>query len=153
MGTTLTWFNPPPPPPPRIFTFGVIWRTKCMKTTPRQSVTWRCNYSHDQSNSCIEECVCVFEWLTFHFAHCLQVCLQHQRSHLEHILERTWKSDYLTYKLEPLLNDLAQTDVNMYQIWSNLLKTCRSYLHFYGCHFFGITQYLIVLPILLLYTV
>ena len=28
-------------PPPPIFTFGVIWRTECTKTTPRQSVTWR----------------------------------------------------------------------------------------------------------------
>ena len=37
------------------------------------------------------------------------------------------KSDCLTYKLEALWNDHAQTDVNVHQIWSNSLETCRSY--------------------------
>ena len=53
--------------------------------------------------------------VTDNFVHHLQVCLQCQRGHLEHILERK-KSDYLTYKLEALWNDHAQTEVNVHQL-------------------------------------
>ena len=53
---------------------------------------------------------------TDNFVHHLQVCLQCQGGHLEHILERTYKSDYLTYKLEALWNDHAQTEVNVHQL-------------------------------------
>ena len=56
-----------------------------------------------------------------------RVCLQRQEGYLEHILEITEKSDYLTYKLEALWNDQAQIEVNVHQMRSNLLKTCRSY--------------------------
>ena len=50
------------------------------------------------------------------FARRLQVCLQSQGGHLEHILERTYKSDYFTYNLEALCNDPAQTEINVHQI-------------------------------------
>ena len=56
----------------------------------------------------IEECVLVID----SFARCLQVCLQCQGGHLEHILERTYKLDYLTYKLEALWNDHTKTEDN-----------------------------------------
>ena len=60
----------------------------------------------------IEECVCVID----SFARCLQVCLQCQGVHLEHISERTCKLDYLTYKLEALWNDHTKTEVSVHQI-------------------------------------
>ena len=57
----------------------------------------------------IEECFRVID----NFARLLQVCLQHQGGRLEHVLEKTYKSDYLTYKLEALWNDHAKTEDNM----------------------------------------
>ena len=50
------------------------------------------------------------------FACSLLACLQHRGGRLEHVLERTWKLDYLTYRLEALWNDHAQTEVNEHQI-------------------------------------
>ena len=54
------------------------------------------------------------------------VCLQRQGGHLEHILEITSTSDHLTYRLETLWKDPTQTEVNVHQIWSKPLHTCRS---------------------------
>ena len=61
----------------------------------------------------IEECIRVID----NFAHRMQVCLRRQGGHLEHI------SDYLTYKLEAVWNDHAQTEVSVHEILSNFLKT------------------------------
>ena len=61
----------------------------------------------------IEECVHVLD----NFEGRLLVCLQRQGGHLEHI------SDYLTYKLEAVWNDHAQTEVSVHEILSNFLKT------------------------------
>ena len=58
----------------------------------------------------IEECVGVIDSFACH----LQVCLQRQGGHLEHILDRTWKSDYLTYKTGSFVKWSCTTEVSLW---------------------------------------
>ena len=44
------------------FTFGIIWRTECMKTTPRQLMIWRQQLQQDQGNPHREMCSCHWQF-------------------------------------------------------------------------------------------